>query len=421
MGHKLEVINLKHEKKTDRQERIEGWHQEVLDEAKALVVGAGAIGNELLKNLALVGFGYVLVCDMDRIEESNLSRTVLFNESNLGEMKSEVAVRKYLEMNTADKARADVFVGNVCTELGTGVFNQVDLVIGCLDNLQARYEMNRRCSLVGKPFIDAGIANLTANLTVVHSSETEPCWACMYSSKKAEETKSMVRSSCGIGAAAVRKSGKAPTTQPPSALVAGFQSNEVIKCLHAMKKESMPFDAGRHYIFNGWYNSFDRFKLVRKEECADHRRYDRIDQTPISCDWTLRRTLEYVRENYGEGYFLNIENDNQYHVAGFVTTAKCRHCGKTIEVNRSMKELKEDELYCEQCPHVPTNASEGEKLFYFYEGPEQEAIMDFTLSRLGIPPLHILEFEPEDETRPVLALEMTADLEKVMPNLVKKA
>ena len=69
----MKVIKLNAESKTDRQERIEGWSQEVLREATALVLGAGAIGNELLKNLALTGFGYALICDMDRIERTAMA------------------------------------------------------------------------------------------------------------------------------------------------------------------------------------------------------------------------------------------------------------------------------------------------------------------------------------------------------------
>ncbi len=417
----MKVIKLNAESKTDRQERIEGWSQEVLREATALVLGAGAIGNELLKNLALTGFGYALICDMDRIERSNLSRTVLFNESNLGEMKSEVAASKFIEMNVEDCARADCFVGNVCTELGAGVINHVDVVIGCLDNWQTRYEMNRRCSLVGKPYIDAGIGGLTCNVASIFSSEETSCWACRFPQKRADQTKSMIRHSCGIGAVKARSSGHAATSQVSSSIAAGFQANEVIKYLHSAKAGTMNWDPGRVYLFDGRYNTFDRMILEKRDDCPDHRRYERIDQTPISCEWTLRKTLAYVRENYGEGYFLNVEGDNEYCVSGFVTRANCKHCGKEIEINRCVSKLHEDEIFCKECPHETRQLSGAweHQIFYFYECDEQEPIMEFTLNELGIPPLHILEFEHSDEQKPPLALEMTGDLQRIMPNLVK--
>ena len=64
-----------------RQTLIEWWDQERVAAARFLVIGAGAIGNEVLKNLALLGAGRVLVYDMDKVERSNLSRAVLFREA----------------------------------------------------------------------------------------------------------------------------------------------------------------------------------------------------------------------------------------------------------------------------------------------------------------------------------------------------
>ena len=62
------------ESRYDRQERIWWWDQASLASARVLVVGAGALGNEIVKNLALVGVGHVDVVDMDSIENSNLAR-----------------------------------------------------------------------------------------------------------------------------------------------------------------------------------------------------------------------------------------------------------------------------------------------------------------------------------------------------------
>ena len=78
----------------DRQERIEWWSQQKLRDARVLVVGAGAIGNETLKNLALLGVGNILICDMDTISTSNLSRTVLFRKEDTGKKKAETAARE---------------------------------------------------------------------------------------------------------------------------------------------------------------------------------------------------------------------------------------------------------------------------------------------------------------------------------------
>jgi glutamyl-tRNA reductase len=61
-----------------RQRLIPSWQQESLKQATVLVGGAGALGNEVIKNLALLGIGRLIILDRDTIEVSNLSRTVLF-------------------------------------------------------------------------------------------------------------------------------------------------------------------------------------------------------------------------------------------------------------------------------------------------------------------------------------------------------
>src|SRR5215470_277308 len=73
-----------------RFELIAWWDQARLRRARVLVIGAGALGNEILKNLALLGVGNVLVADLDRVANSNLSRSVLFREADCGRPKVEV-------------------------------------------------------------------------------------------------------------------------------------------------------------------------------------------------------------------------------------------------------------------------------------------------------------------------------------------
>ena len=67
-----------------RQTLITWWDQARVARTRILVVGAGALGNEILKLLALIGSGDTLVYDPDLIERSNLSRSVLFRQADEG-------------------------------------------------------------------------------------------------------------------------------------------------------------------------------------------------------------------------------------------------------------------------------------------------------------------------------------------------
>src|SRR4051794_3926885 len=84
-----EILRIE-ESRYERLEQISWWQQATLRRAKILVAGAGALGNEILKHLALLGIGRVVVVDFDRIELSNLSRAIFFRAADAGSAKADV-------------------------------------------------------------------------------------------------------------------------------------------------------------------------------------------------------------------------------------------------------------------------------------------------------------------------------------------
>ena len=82
-----EILNFTQEEtkrdgRFSRLELIEWWDQPRLANARVVVSGAGALGNELLKNRALLGIGNVFIADLDLIENSNLSRSILYRAAD---------------------------------------------------------------------------------------------------------------------------------------------------------------------------------------------------------------------------------------------------------------------------------------------------------------------------------------------------
>ena len=161
-----------------RLEAIEWWDQSLLAKARVVVAGAGALGNEVIKNLALLGVGQVVIVDLDRVELSNLSRSVLFRESDEGEAKAECAARMARQIYPDMKVRP--IVGNLLADLGLGFFRWADVVVGALDNREARVFVNSACAKVGTPWIDGGIEVLNGIVRGFHPPATA-CYECTMS------------------------------------------------------------------------------------------------------------------------------------------------------------------------------------------------------------------------------------------------
>lgn len=139
-----------------RQALVEGWDQAAIGRATAIVAGAGALGNEVVKLLAMMGIGELVIVDPDVVEASNLSRAVLFRPDDVGLPKAEVAARRARDLNPSVRVRA--IVGDATSDVGLGDFARATMVFGCLDSVLARWLLNRRCLAAGVEWIDGGTA-----------------------------------------------------------------------------------------------------------------------------------------------------------------------------------------------------------------------------------------------------------------------
>ena len=210
-------IDLSASERFDRFKLIGWWDQQKLAAAKVLVIGAGALGNELIKNLALLGVGNVLIADKDRIEHSNLSRSILYRGSDTGRQKAEVAAAAAREIYP--DIRAHYFDGDVVHSLGAGVFRWADVVLGGLDNREARLMINRQCWRVGRPWIDGAIEQIEGCARVfVPSDDESPCYECTMSERDWKLL--AARRSCNLLSAAEMEGGKTPTTPTISSVIA---------------------------------------------------------------------------------------------------------------------------------------------------------------------------------------------------------
>lgn len=154
--------------------------QEKLGKQKYFLVGAGAIGCELLKNFAMLGLGAgeggeITVTDMDTIEKSNLNRQFLFRSWDVTKMKSETAAQAVKQMNpelhvTAHQNRVGPDTEKIYDD---DFFEALDGVANALDNVDARMYMDRRCVFYRKPLLESGTLGTKGNVQVVIPFVTE--------------------------------------------------------------------------------------------------------------------------------------------------------------------------------------------------------------------------------------------------------
>ena len=162
---------------------LEGWDQNVMASSHVIIVGVGALGCEIAKNLTLVGCGELTLIDMDIIETSNLSRQMLFTGEDRGKLKAEVAAEKLAALNP------DVEIAVYCEkfqDLPLGIFEDADVISGGLDSFKARFALNRIAYELCKPYVDGAATGFKGNVQIIIpegceiTPEATACLKCFF-------------------------------------------------------------------------------------------------------------------------------------------------------------------------------------------------------------------------------------------------
>lgn len=249
---------------------IPWWDQEKIRATNVLVVGAGALGNEILKNLALLGFLKIVVVDLDHIELSNLSRSILFRASDVGKSKAAAVATAYRDV--LPEATVVPMVANVMRDCGLGLFAWADIILGGLDNREARLWINRAAWKVNRPWIDGAIEGINGVARVFMPGQP-PCYECTLG-----ETDWAIldkRMSCNLLLHEPNPQGRTPTTPTISSIIAGIEVQEAVKALHGL-----PTLAGKGYVFEGLHHTSYVTAYTENPDCMSHYTLENIVQLP---------------------------------------------------------------------------------------------------------------------------------------------
>lgn len=367
---KKETFVIDENDRYSRLKLIGWWEQEKIANAKILVVGAGALGNEVLKNLCLLGVGNIHIIDFDEVQESNLTRSVLFRSHHEGQPKSKVIAEMASELNSDCKLTP--IQGNVLTDIGLGLVRDMDVVIGCLDNREARLWVNRMCWKADTPWIDGGIQEING-VTKVFIPGDGPCYECGMTEN--DYRLISLRYSCPLLRQEDIQQGKVPTAPTIASIIGGMQVQEALKLIHGL-----PTDDGSAMVFNGAANQFYKTKFTVREDCLSHETYEDLVESDLSHESTFKDVCESLGHETAK---LVLDRD-------FLVQLNCRTCDSHKKIERPLCLVGSSEGVCESCqqPLQPETVSEIAL---------DSELANHQLSVIGIPDWDIIKVQTESD------------------------
>jgi len=182
-------------------------------QSKVAIIGAGGLGGTILELLTRMGIGKMIIADKDIMVDSNLNRQILSNENNLGQSKTEAAIKRVKEINSSIEIIGhSVFINSDNVEK---IIDGAEVVVDALDNLPSRFMLQKVCQDLKIPLVHGAIAGFSGQLTTIFPQDKG--LELIYGSDRDLPEHG---SEAELGA---------PTVTP--ALIASLEAQEVIKIL----------------------------------------------------------------------------------------------------------------------------------------------------------------------------------------------
>ncbi len=383
----------------DRYKRMRSiFPTEPLQKALAIVGGCGALGNEVIKNLTLLGVGTVLVCDFDKVEIHNLTRSVLFRQEDTGKYKADVAVKEIENINPDINA---IPFSDSIFELGHGFFRRANLVFSTFDAHFPRYVINEACLRFRKPWVDGGMSALVhtkGGITVYDCSDPSAfCYSCNHSPEVVRTRIGAMTAhvGCTVYENLTGEMGGVPTTPMMSSVIGGVQVSAALDVFY----NHLNPDFESKWPFGSWELDIKELRQRtiakrKRDDCHHHSVIEPMTKIIEVPEWnsaqtTYRNILERAAED------LATDRVSIHLPEILYADIRCTACGQESPFFRykSTFTIRSKNLSCEKCggtDHEVDGLNQTQLIDMDWE------YLDKPIGEVGGRPLDILEIVKAD-------------------------
>ena len=365
-------------------ERAAGYEPERLAATRALLVGAGALGQNCAISLTLCQIGELCVVDFDRFEPHNATRSPCFpsqrDSARWGNSKAEIVARKLSELISWSESPRISYLAGPIQEFGDAPFRNATVVISAVDSNRARAYIASMCKKHKRPLVEGGFDGPDVSFSVLANNPRGPCWLC----HQAMELHDQLRLSCTARAMQAEQDGFVPATQPAAAVLGALMAEAVIQVAHGNDEV-----LNRRVYVNTRTARVATIRLTMDEDCQG--RHDWPDEVSfwvtLSNDARGGDLLEELAKRMpGPRVMLPHR---------FIAAAPCAGCGRPVEIKRPDWALSNNPL-CVGCggPWQRCNGgTDGSPLLVYSTLDQDSPLLDLPLGAIGIPPGSVLEAE----------------------------
>lgn len=281
-------------------ERAAGYQMDIIGSAHVVVVGCGALGQNVIQCLALSGIGRLTVIDHDEFESHNLTRSPLFAlDDGRGSSKASIVAARAQQIMTSAGGTC-IGIADRVEDVTTAVLDDADVIVSAVDTFVTRHWLARAAKLLSKPLIEGGLGGAHLAVAVFGPEPHQPCYSCT-------TTAELPGLSCAGLARRYEGTRIAPAIQSTAAVAGGVACEHVIEVLH---QRSLLVGA-RFHVTTRTSTSYRRDYAVR-ELCPNHAIV--VRRSPVRIDQAFRH--------------LRINTDQTIRaLTAVVWSAPCARCG----------------------------------------------------------------------------------------------